>query len=112
MSSAPDLNPELLKAVHDHLQRIYPVHDTEPLVTKALNIFNDSPRVKQPETKAPPWTEQDAILITYGNSICQENETPLKTLETFLDTRINDLFSILHILPFFPFSSDDGFAVL
>ena len=57
------------------------------------------------------WSEKDCILITYGDSIRQEREKPLGTLSHFLKRDCEGLFSSVHILPFFPYSSDAGFAV-
>ena len=58
------------------------------------------------------WSQADIALITYGDSIKKHGENPLKTLKKFLDCYTNKLINIIHILPFFPWSSDDGFAVL
>lgn len=59
-----------------------------------------------------PWSEQDTVLITYGNTVTRRGEAPLVTLNRFLVERLQDTFSCVHILPFFPYSSDDGFAVV
>ena len=54
-----------------------------------------------------------AILITYGDSILDgQKESPLSTLHTFLETYVKDAISTVHILPFYPASSDDGFSVV
>ena len=58
------------------------------------------------------WSEKDSILITYGNSITRRGETPLFTLSHFLHEYLRGAISCVHILPFFPYSSDDGFAVV
>ncbi len=58
------------------------------------------------------WSEKDIILITYGDSIEKQGEVPLKTLNRFLDEHCKDSINSVHILPFFPYSSDDGFAVI
>lgn len=58
------------------------------------------------------WSEKDAVLITYGDSIIADSESHLKTLQTFLHNRIGDTINSVHILPFFPYSSDDGFSVI
>ncbi|MBF0431331.1 MAG: sugar phosphorylase [Fibrobacteria bacterium] len=58
------------------------------------------------------WSQEDVFLISYGDSISQAGESPLKTLATFLDTWVKDKISFLHILPFFPYTSDDGFSVV
>lgn len=58
------------------------------------------------------WNEKDAILITYGNSIQSAGEVPLQTLGSFLQDNLSDTLNNVHILPFFPYSSDDGFSVI
>ena len=54
----------------------------------------------------------DCMLIVYADTIVTEGEPPLVTLGRFLDNHIGDAFGRLHVLPFFPSSSDDGFAVI
>jgi len=67
----------------------------------------------QREGSAPPWDERDAVLIAYGDHVHTPGEVPLHTLQQFLARhRFEEMFSILHLLPFFPHSSDDGFAVI
>jgi len=58
------------------------------------------------------WDQRDALVITYGDSILRQGEKPLATLKHFLDEYGGGLLSGVHILPFYPWSSDDGFAVL
>ena len=57
-------------------------------------------------------TEKDAVLITYPDQIRKPRQRPLATLETFLRVRLSDAITGVHILPFFPYSSDDGFSVI
>ena len=58
------------------------------------------------------WNEQDIWVITYGDSILEEGVAPLRSLKKFCDEYLRDVISGLHILPFFPYSSDDGFSVI
>ena len=58
------------------------------------------------------WDEKTMILITYGDGIVKQGEKPLTTLNTFIRKYRIDCFTHLHILPFFPYSSDDGFSVI
>ncbi len=58
------------------------------------------------------FTEKDVILITYGDLISGKNQKPLVTLELLCKTYLKGVFNTLHILPFFPYSSDRGFAVM
>jgi len=56
--------------------------------------------------------QRDALLITYGDQFRAPGEPPLRTLERFARARLDGLVSGLHILPFFPYTSDDGFSVV
>lgn len=58
------------------------------------------------------WDEADAVVITYGDMVSQEGESPLRTLLHFLEVNLGDAVSAVHVLPFFPYSSDDGFSVI
>ncbi|MFP4495249.1 MAG: sugar phosphorylase [Halochromatium sp.] len=59
-----------------------------------------------------PWDQTDAVLIAYGDMVCASQEAPLATLRRFLQQQVGTAISILHLLPCFPYSSDDGFAVI
>lgn len=56
-------------------------------------------------------SEKDSILITYGDSLHTEGEKGLKTLHHFMTEYVGDAISTIHILPMFPYTSDDGFSV-
>ncbi len=57
-------------------------------------------------------SEKDTILITYGDQVQCVNEAPLETLKNFLDKHLKGVVNSVHILPFYPYSSDDGFSVI
>lgn len=52
------------------------------------------------------------ILITYPDQVHDPNEVHLKTLQEFCERHFQNIISGIHILPFFPWSSDDGFSVM
>jgi glycosidase len=58
------------------------------------------------------FSPQEIVLITYGDSLHAPAATPLQTLHAFAHRYLRDIFSAIHFLPFFPYSSDDGFAVM
>lgn len=58
------------------------------------------------------WDQTTTIMITYGDSFLSNKQKPLSTLKHFLDEYCEGLINSVHILPFFPYSSDDGFAVM
>ena len=64
------------------------------------------------DTSQRNLTEKDVILITYGDGIIEQDVPPLKTLKQFCDTYLKNCFSAIHLLPCFPYSSDDGFSVI
>jgi sucrose phosphorylase len=57
------------------------------------------------------FSQADAVLITYGDSLVEEGCAPLQSLRRFANRYLKDSFSAIHLLPFYPFSSDDGFSV-
>lgn len=56
-------------------------------------------------------SSQDVLLITYADQVRATNQRPLATLDEFCEAHLRDLVSGIHILPFYPSTSDDGFAV-
>ena len=58
------------------------------------------------------WSQRDVALITYGDSIVDEGSKPLRVLRDFCETWLGNCVTWVHILPFFPWTSDDGFSVL
>lgn len=118
MSNTP--KNEQLKQLYDnvlyHLETIYKETNTaQPLPQLAddiLQIMRLNEDYHAVEPYQNNWDESDVVLITYGNSVQQANEVPLKTLHRFLDTYIQDSINSVHILPFFPYCSDDGFAII
>ena len=110
------LQHSLKDKVVQQLSTIY--HDV-PLVLSCDDIAQsllDIMDLSSKEITAKPfsnhWSEEDIILITYGDSIVQANQAPLETLKNFLDSSLSSVINSVHILPFFPYSSDDGFSVI
>jgi sucrose phosphorylase len=85
---------------------------TQTIAQDLINIMRIEQEYVEFEPYSNHWSEQDIILITYGESVTSSEQAPLKTLKHFLDTRIGDVINSVHILPFFPYSSDDGFSVI
>ncbi len=53
-----------------------------------------------------------SILITYGDQLHDADQPPLRTLAEFCDTHLRGVVDGIHLLPFYPYSSDDGFSVI
>ncbi|GAH77584.1 unnamed protein product, partial [marine sediment metagenome] len=58
------------------------------------------------------FSQKDIILITYGDLMRDKDSSPLATLAGFCDTYLKGTINTLHILPFFPSSSDKGFSII
>ena len=105
------LKKDFSEKVKKYLSQIY----SDNLNTKQINnlflniksIFNKE--IKKGEKDL--WSENDFLLITYADSVFKPNQKNLITLSQFLKKYCKE-FNFIHILPFFPFSSDDGFAVI
>lgn len=54
---------------------------------------------------------RDALLITYADQVREPGVAPLLTLAAFCERRLAEVISGVHLLPFYPWTSDDGFSV-
>lgn len=105
----------LYQHVLEHLNVIYadiPDIDYGVLSHQLVTEMRLTESITEPQQYANHWSEKDAIMITYGDSLLAEGEKPLHTLESFLDRYSDQVINSVHILPFFPYSSDDGFSVM
>src|SRR5437588_7624959 len=59
-----------------------------------------------------PLTQRDCLLITYGDQVREPGSAPLRTLAASLERHVTDIVTAVHLLPFYPSSSDDGFSVV
>ena len=98
-----------VQKVHSLLTTIYGDVKGNKAFERIVPLIKAFPR--QPKTRGGYFSEKDVILITYGDTLNHPGEPPLKTLNRFLHSRLKTVVSGVHLLPFFPFSSDDGFAV-
>ena len=89
---------------------IYPEDSQAVLdgITDLKSRYRDKLQVE----KKAGLSHKDCILITYGDAIYEEQETPLATLAKFAENYLKEGISAIHLLPCFPYSSDDGFSVI
>nr|WP_320166666.1 sugar phosphorylase [uncultured Methylophaga sp.] len=106
----------LKETVLHHLNAIYSETSTDfsldTLCDDIIRIMRLDQDFKESIAHKNNWDQTDIVLITYGNSVKKEGEAPLKTLHRFLNNEISGYINGVHILPFFPYCSDDGFAVM
>lgn len=139
ISAVPDILDRLLRAVEDdrqefgvgavlnpalhpksqrvrqrvalHVQEIYGAERTEAITDQLFEAANMSEQSSAVPAGTSKWDQSDVMLITYGDSILQQGKTPLQSLGHFLNRELKNAISGVHILPFTPYSSDDGFSV-
>jgi len=103
---------ELLKLrLQEHLRLIYGEEDHGALAERLMAAAELPDQIEEPLQHHNKWGQSDILLITYGDSIVRDDEPPLRTLHGFLQQRLQGCISGVHILPFYPYTSDDGFAV-
>lgn len=103
---------EFRKRLDSHVENIYGKDVSDEIATSILTIFEDLPLANFDTNAYQAWDERDTYLITYGNSILSSPKQPLQVLNQFLSKYMKGVISTVHILPFFPYCSDDGFAVI
>ncbi|MEL6522331.1 MAG: sugar phosphorylase [Pseudomonadota bacterium] len=107
-------NQTLNARIADHLVRIYPDLDCEHLAEQVIEAFWPDGTQRRNRPRKPGnklWSEHDSMVITYGNSLQDGQHKPLDLLHDFLHRYLKGVVNGVHILPFFPYTSDDGFAV-
>lgn len=103
---------EELESVRTHLNRLYGPAKAETLTNRFVALVGRYGIGYGRPQKPVRWSEDTTLLITYGDMISEAGERPLKTLKKFIDEHARDAISAIHILPFSPYSSDDGFSVI
>ncbi|MEN8718389.1 MAG: sugar phosphorylase [Sulfurovum sp.] len=96
--------------INKRLHKLYP----EEIASKATEsiidlIFKYKQRIKSTQYHL---SHKDIILITYGDQVSKSHEASLHTLKEFMDNHLKGVINSIHILPFYPYSSDDGFSVV
>ena len=102
--------------IRAHLAALYGEEvgaSTYPQLAQLLDGFaaRHAP-ASSPTPPAERLSEDDVILITYGDQVRDSGRPPLQSLGATLDTSFAGVVSGVHILPFYPYTSDDGFSVV
>ncbi len=111
-SSAVALPSEVIGRLRSHLEVLYRAERAAPTLEALLDLL--ASHVADAGAGVPgsePFDETDVVLITYADQVTEPGRPPLATLADFLEQHVQGVVTGLHILPFYPWSSDDGFAV-
>ena len=101
--------------ISQHLTKIYcdmSERAIKQLAFELIEIMDVGQQPTMSRSSQSQWDERDIIAITYADTILEHRKKPLVALKHFLDSYLKNTVSAVHILPFFPFTSDDGFSVL
>src|SRR5437667_5253598 len=99
------LTPTLRERLAQKLDELYGSESRSACLDRLIGLIEANPI----PARHSALTERDAILIAYGDHVHQPGQAPLATLHDFLKRCLQDIVSTVHILPFYPYSSDDGF---
>lgn len=94
------------------LQQLYGDEDIDTIVHALQDVIHKAQSYILETDITRDFSEDDIALITYGDSLIDGQRAPLAVLHEFLSSYLADSVSIVHILPFHPYSSDDGFSVI
>ncbi len=116
----PSLPEETGKRIKEKLEALYGEDHARDCFREIERIMRVYRAHKTPEMiewekgfdPAERFTERDAVLITYGDMIRSGRGAPMVALAHFARRYLEGLFTAIHLLPFFPSSSDRGFSVM
>lgn len=101
---------EFAQRLETLLSSIYPREHIADLIRE---IFHLAEKWQYGAHKNSQWVDGNSVyLIAYGDSIQHNDQKPLATLNQFARKHLRHIISDIHILPMFPYSSDDGFSVI
>ncbi|MBC2358776.1 sugar phosphorylase [Listeria welshimeri] len=92
------------------LSRLYAEEVVESLVARIEARVQQTKQRKL--ARKDMWDEKDIVLITYGDQFKEESQKTLTTFKKMYDSYLKSTFEVVHFLPFYPYSSDDGFSVI
>lgn len=96
--------------INKRIHKLYPPETAERAVNGLIDLIF---KYKQRIVSTPyHLSEKDVILITYGDQVNRDHEPSLQTLGEFMDQHLQGVINSIHILPFYPSSSDSGFSVV
>lgn len=85
----------------ERLMRVYYAHKTPEMIERDQSFVAEN-----------RFTQQDVVLITYGDLLMERGKRPLQALHDFLSVYMRGAINTVHLLPFFPWSSDRGFSII
>lgn len=101
--------------IEGHLEFLYGRDAAGPLFSQIQSLLVEHRRLAagpHHSRQALSLTQKDALIITYADQLREPGAAPLATLGRFMAAHLRNIVNGVHVLPFYPSSSDDGFAVI
>ena len=105
-----ELSSELAGQIHDLLSFVYGADAAPHILDRLRDLIARYPAADS--VSGERLTERDVLLITYGDTVRSADGQHLKALHAFIADHLQPVLSAVHILPFYPYTSDDGFSVV
>lgn len=100
-----------MRKIKERLSFIYDNQEIDSIL-ESIEVRIANTKTKSLKLRKQNWDEKDLVLITYGDQFYEDNNPTLDTFKKMFDQYLADKFEIVHLLPFYPYSSDDGFSVI
>jgi sucrose phosphorylase len=107
-----NLSSHILDQMRERFNRLYGIRRADQCIERLAAMIGRYGVGYNHLSTATRWDEKRTVLITYADTVLRDGERPLTTLKHFSDRHLNDVIDSIHILPFWPWSSDDGFSVI
>ncbi|HEY5653602.1 MAG TPA: sugar phosphorylase [Pontiella sp.] len=107
-----NLDIHALEKMRVRFNRLYGPSEVEHLLERMVALIGRYGIGLEAYREANLWDESSSVLITYGDMVQNGDEAPLVVLRRFADQHLGGAINTVHILPFYPYSSDDGFSVI
>jgi sucrose phosphorylase len=91
---------ELLNELNPEFESLYSYIESE--ITR---LNKDTPKVE-----GKIFSHEDTMLITYADQFSADGKSNFEALNEFLSEDLKGIVNTVHILPFYPWTSDDGFS--
>ena len=102
---------EALRTLLSDLYRDDSPGDLEKLSSQLLQILSQSSEDHDVPIGSPRWKGDDAVLITYANTVADDAAFGLQSLRGLVNRHLEPFARVIHVLPFLKSTSDGGFAV-
>jgi len=107
------LRQQKINKIKNRLAKLYGRDSADRLLERFIMLVGRYGVGLDPSPRSSSlWNENDVVLITYADMVQTEGERAFSTLRRFCSKRLKHTISTIHILPFCPWSSDDGFSVI